>query len=1106
MTVPDRAEQDRLAVLQRSGLFEGAWFAARNPDLAAGTHLPLVHWHRYGWREQRWPNPYFDPVYYAARNPDCTGDPLLHYATAGEAAGRRPVLWFDPTWYRQQHAVPADELCLAHFLRLRRTGRVSPVAEFDAAFYLQTNPDVSAAGMDPMEHYLVRGFAEGRPPSPGFNARRWPGARLDPNPLLGLLRWRERVQADSEAPNIASEVRRNTRPHPEFEEVSPLPAGIRPAAKLLAYFLPQFHPVAENDAAWGRGFTEWTNLGRALPRFAGHYQPRIPRDLGFYHLDAGTLRRQVALAKGAGLHGFVFYYYSFNGRRLLDAPLEALLADPALDMPFCLMWANENWTRRWDGSDDQVLVSQDYRPADEPALVAEFARHFADPRYIRLRGRPVLMVYRARLIPDTAATVERWRRLFQAASGDDPLFIMAQSFGDEDPGHHGMDAAVEFPPHKLTSRVPEITDTVHVLDPAFDAEVYDYAAIARASVEEPAPAYPLIKTACRAGTTTRGGRAPGPCCTAPRRRCTRLAGGPDPLRPRHPVEGEAMVCINAWNEWAEGATLEPDVHWGGAFLNATARAVAGLPAPAPAPASCWWATTRCARRADAAAADRPRAARVHGVEVAFLLLGGGLMEAEYRAVAPDTVARDAEQLDALAAGARADGCSAAIVNSAASARAVPPLARHGIAAVLLVHELPRLLRENGLLDRLRQAWRAATTVVFPAESVRDRCCEAHRRDPGRTPSCCRRGSTTAVPAMAPAPRAGGAARAAGAILAVGMGYADLRKGFDLFLQVWRADAATRGRPVYLAWAGGIDPATASLPRRGDRGRGIDRHLPLPRAAHDPAALLAAADVFLLTSREDPLPSAALEAMAAGTPVVAFEDTGGMADAGRGCGAGACVPLGDTAAMARAARLAAAAAFTAARRDALATAAGPPSAWTLIARACWRLRTGPRCCQSRSWCPAATTRATWRRGSPPSSARATRCGEVIVLDDASVDDSVAVAERTAAGLAAATSGSSGVRSAPARCSRSGAGRRRRRRPNGSGSPKPTIDCDPRLLAAPGGRCGRARDPVLAFCDSRAIDGEGATLWPRPQGLLRRNGPGRAQHGRGVRGRRFPPHAS
>ena len=252
VTVLTSAEQHCLTTLQRSGLFDGAWFTARNPDLHASSHAALLHWHRYGWRERRWPNPYFDTSYYLGHAPDCTGDPLLHYIATGEAAGYRPVPYFDPAWYRTQHAVPPGELCLAHFLRHRSTGRVSPIAEFDGAFYLRTNPDVAETGMDPLEHYLVRGHVEGRAPCPGYRHGGWSGGKLDPNPLLGLLRWRER-QRRLDGPNIAEEVRRNTRPNPGFEEVSPLPPGLAARVKLLAYYLPQYHPGGRERCGLGTG-------------------------------------------------------------------------------------------------------------------------------------------------------------------------------------------------------------------------------------------------------------------------------------------------------------------------------------------------------------------------------------------------------------------------------------------------------------------------------------------------------------------------------------------------------------------------------------------------------------------------------------------------------------------------------------------------------------------------------------------------------------------------------------------------------------------------------------------------------------------------------------
>ncbi len=1075
LSVSDPLEQQELAILQRSGLFEGEWFAARNTDVAGGSHAGLVHWHRYGWQEDRWPNPYFDPAYYRSRNPGSTANPLLHYIRQGEAAGRRPVAHFDPAWYRARHAVRPGELCLAHYLRHRLTGAVSPLAEFDAAFYLRENPDVAAAGMDPMEHYLVRGASEGRAPCPRFNPKRWGGAGLHANPLLGLLRWREEARLDTGAPNIAEEVRRNTRPAAGFETVQPLPPGLPRRAMLLAYYLPQFHPVPENDSWWGKGFTEWTSLGRALPRFAGHYQPRIPRDLGHYRLDGGdTLRRQAEMARGAGLHGFVFYFYWFNGRRLLEAPLEALLADRGIDLPFCLMWANENWSRRWDGSDQEVLITQDYRTRDEPALIAEFARHFADSRYIRLGGRPVLMVYRAQLIPDTAATVDRWRRLFRIAHGEDPLFVMAQSFGEHDPRPAGMDAAVEFPPHKLTGRTPMITDALHVLDPAFDAEVYDYAAIARASVEEPEPAYPLIKTA-----------APGWDNDPRRQGAGTVLHGANPalyqawledligFARRNPVEGEAIVCINAWNEWAEGAALEPDVHWGGAFLNSTGRAVAGLPAPGARTRILLVGHDGLVHGAQALLLRLGRALRAnHGVDVAFLLLAGGPLEAECRAVAPTVVANGPDQLDVLIRSARAAGCTAAILNTAASAGMAAMLECHQIPSVLLVHELPRLLREKDLIGRLRDGMASARTVVFPAELVRDRCLEALGAMAAHAIIL-----PQGIKAKQPASGARNAVRAGlhvppGAVLALGMGYADLRKGFDLFLQVWRA-MRDRGAPVSFAWAGGIDPATEAhfgAEIAAAEATGSFRFL---GQRDDPADLLAAADVFLLTSREDPLPSVALEAMAVGTPVVAFEDTGGVPDLLVRFEAGISVPLGDVAAMARAV-VAAAAGFSPKRKQALAAAAQAAFRFEGYSAALLGLaRPGllpvsvvvPSCDYGR-YMPSRLASIF---------AQTYPVREVIVLDDASTDDSVAAARQTAAAWGRRIEVVEQAR-------RSGSVFRQWRR----AAERATGDwlwiaeaddgADPAFLAAVAEAAGRAPDAAFAFSDSCAIDEGGVTLWP------------------------------
>ena len=161
------------------------------------------------------------------------------------------------------------------------------------------------------------------------------------------------------------------------------------------------------------------------------------------------------MAKACGVHGFVYYYYNFNNHRLLEKPLEGFLAAPDIDMPFALMWANENWTRRWDGMESEVLIRQDYRAEDDSALCADFLRHFRDPRYIRASGRPLLMIYRPGVIPKAKERLAAWRRIFRE-NGEDPIFIMSQAFNDIDPTVYDIDGAIEFPPHKVTSDLDRI--------------------------------------------------------------------------------------------------------------------------------------------------------------------------------------------------------------------------------------------------------------------------------------------------------------------------------------------------------------------------------------------------------------------------------------------------------------------------------------------------------------------------------------------------------------------------------------------------------------------------------------------------------------------------
>ena len=347
---------------------------------------------------------------------------------------------------------------------------------------------------------------------------------------------------------------------------------------VLSFYLPQFHPIPENDKAFGVSFTEWTNVKKAEPLFEGHYQPKLSRELGYYDLRSiEVMFEQVRLAKKYGISGFCFYYYYFNGKKLLYNPIDNFIKSE-IDFPFCFLWANENWTKRWDGGDNEIIIEQNHSIEDSIRFIRELIPVFKDERYIKINGKPLLGVYKHSLIPDIRNITDIWREEIKKNGFNGIYLIMVDDWNYpyfSHPREFGFDASYEIPSNIVTEEVILEKDKLPFYDKdKFNGRIVDYNEFAKFHISRSFPEYKLFKTVMLPWDNTARYKYNA---------MVHINADNDAYKSwlthayidtyRRYNGDERILFIHSWNEWCEGTYLEPDLKYGRRYLEQTAEAI-----------------------------------------------------------------------------------------------------------------------------------------------------------------------------------------------------------------------------------------------------------------------------------------------------------------------------------------------------------------------------------------------------------------------------------------------------------------------------------------------------------------------------------------------------
>lgn len=570
-------------LIKRSDLFDEEYYCLQYPDVRQADIDPLWHFVNVGWRERRNPSKDFDTNFYLVNYPDVLAslqNPLTHFIRFGKNEGRSssPAMNVYTDLVNNEKRENND--------RNQLMKSIAKKQEADSNQLSRTNHDQLKQNLRLNWTTLQRAFRFiNEFGLKEFFKKLRSKLSLSIN-QSDLRQGGSSFLRKSDDPYyrdwIASFTVAQKSISDDYVAYNPdLTSADNPLVKLVAFYLPQFHPFTENDIWWGKGFTEWTNVTKARAQFVGHYQPRLPGDLGFYDLRIPeVLEQQAILAQHYGLSAFCFHYYWFNGKRLMDKPLDSYKLNPKITFPFCVCWANENWTRRWDGKSGEVLISQEHNFDTDKLIIHDLVDLFKHPNYFRVDNRPLLVIYRADLLEDPTRTIAYWRSYSIEQGTGNPFILAAQTFFFQDPRTGGFDGAVGFPPHHMVT-LPNIADRLDILNPDYKGDIYNYSDMIQGFLEKlhdyPYKFFPTVvpswdNEARRPGSgMTLFGSTPELYGEWLRRAC------------RYQIENksfpERLVFVNAWNEWAEAAYLEPDRRFGYAYLQETADVLEGLNGP-----------------------------------------------------------------------------------------------------------------------------------------------------------------------------------------------------------------------------------------------------------------------------------------------------------------------------------------------------------------------------------------------------------------------------------------------------------------------------------------------------------------------------------------------